>query len=465
MATFGWPLTGADLWQVAVAVLPVWLLGAFTGYLLPRPASAKSQPTTSWALFLSGPYFRRWAVLYHLAVIVRDVWKQYTAPGTFTAFCKATASWATGKGFDFEFPAVVADDAIADVGATKSTRDADNWYVTQKDLAFFQYHMEQDGECPGATSWELMMEKEIPNVLKYTAWRRTLANGKTEYKSLTHSADATAQEFSDLYFDDDFRPKWDTMIIHHEVVEHGDFSQRQQVVRWVRRFPFKFLSDREYTIARRLYTIDDGLYGLTKTVEHPSSRRDTQVVKMDVFYSMWRSRTVKCPWGSERPACETLLFHHEQFKIMEHLARFAVRHGMWGFVRTLSERTPEYTASRRQRVSPFEADPMAYGYNGYPNPPTNAAGSFGLQTSHSSMSLCSLESSTMNGSSLSRQGSASMARGKSVPAKVKGLLAVAMASGLAVLMKRSNSMPSNLNNVKALKKRQQQLRRQTSMTF
>ncbi|GLC44317.1 hypothetical protein PLESTB_000482700 [Pleodorina starrii] len=468
MATFGWPLLlGADLWQVLVAVLPVWLLGALTGYLLPRPASAKPQGATSWALFLSGVSFRRWFVLYHLVVIVRDVWKQYTAPGTFRAFVKAIANWAAGKGFYFEFPPVAADDAIADIGATKSTRDPDNWYVTQKDLAFFQYHMEQDGDCPGASPWELMMEKDIPHVMKYTAWRRTLANGKTEYKSLTYSGDATAQEFTDLYFDDDFRPKWDTMIIHHEVVEHGDFSQRQQVVRWIRRFPFKFLSDREYTIARRLIRADDSLYGLTKTVDHPSARRDTQVVKMDVFYSMWRSRTVKCPWGSARPACETLLFHHEQFKIMEHMARFAVRHGMWGFVKTLSERTPEYIARRRLRVGSYEVDRMAYGYNGCPNPPTGAGSVVGMPTSQSSLSLCSLESSSLNGvgSSLSRQGSAGLSRGKSVPGKVKGLLAVAMASSLAVLMKRSNSMPNNLNNVKALKSKRQQLRRQSSMTF
>lgn len=31
----------------------------------------------------------------------------------------------------------------------------------------------------------------------------------------------------------------DTMIIDHEVLEDGDFNQRQQVVRWVRRFPFR----------------------------------------------------------------------------------------------------------------------------------------------------------------------------------------------------------------------------------
>lgn len=39
-------------------------------------------------------------------------------------------------------------------------------------------------------------------------------NGKTEYKSITYSPDATAQEFSDLYFDDDFRPTWVSLLVH-----------------------------------------------------------------------------------------------------------------------------------------------------------------------------------------------------------------------------------------------------------
>jgi hypothetical protein len=67
-------------------------------------------------------------------------------------------------------------------------------------------------------------------------------NGKTEYKSLTVCADATAEEFMDIYLDDDGRPTWDTMIVQHEVLEYGDFSQRQQVVRWIRKFPFSFIS-------------------------------------------------------------------------------------------------------------------------------------------------------------------------------------------------------------------------------
>lgn len=58
---------------------------------------------------------------------------------------------------------------------------------------------------------------------------------------------------------------------------------------------------------------------MSQAVDHPAAREDTEVVSVDEFYSMWRSRTVDCPWGSGRPAVETLLLHHEQFKIPENL--------------------------------------------------------------------------------------------------------------------------------------------------
>lgn len=47
-------------------------------------------------------------------------------------------------------------------------------------------------------------------------------------------------------------------------------------------------------------------------MDHPRAKGSGDVVRCDVFYSMWRSRTVECPWGSGKPACETLLLHHEQ---------------------------------------------------------------------------------------------------------------------------------------------------------
>lgn len=52
------------------------------------------------------------------------------------------------------------------------------------------------------------------------------------------------------------------MISHHETLEDGDVKHRCQVVRWVRSFPFSFLSDREYIIGRRVWRAEDGcLYG------------------------------------------------------------------------------------------------------------------------------------------------------------------------------------------------------------
>lgn len=122
--------------------------------------------------------------------------------------------------------------------------------------------MEQNGEIPGSSDWDLMLDKHINKQLKYQAWRRTLPvseetitvpqayhrstvwigsrhplrlhglhhsphpvldaasvadfcssdsttqDGKTEYKSVTVSYDATPEEIIDIYFDDDFRPQW-----------------------------------------------------------------------------------------------------------------------------------------------------------------------------------------------------------------------------------------------------------------
>ena len=55
------------------------------------------------------------------------------------------------------------------------------------------------------------------------------------------------------------------MISEHEILENGNKQQRCQVVRWVRTFPFSFLSKREYIIGRRMWRSPDGcLYGITK---------------------------------------------------------------------------------------------------------------------------------------------------------------------------------------------------------
>ena len=91
---------------------------------------------------------------------------------------------------------------------------------------------------------------------------------------------------------------------------------------------------------------------MLQSIDHPRAPAARGIVRMDVFWSMWRSRTIPCPHGSGRPACETVLLHHEQFKIPENLARFAVRAGMTGFVKKLGPAIKLFVDERRQRVSP-----------------------------------------------------------------------------------------------------------------
>jgi hypothetical protein len=96
----------------------------------------------------------------------------------------------------------------------------------------------------------------------------------------------------------------------------------------------------------------DRRWGFAQGIEHARAPAQRDIVRMDVFWSMWRSRTIPCPHGSGRPACETVLLHHEQFKIPENLARFAVRHGMTGFVKKMGPAVQEFVAARRARISP-----------------------------------------------------------------------------------------------------------------
>lgn len=102
----------------------------------------------------------------------------------------------------------------------------------------------------------------------------------------------------------------------------GPPGGRGQVVRWLRTFPFAFISQREYVIARRFFRDPDGtLYACTKSVASGAAPPQPGMVRMEAFHSHWRSRTVPCPRGSGRPCTETVLLHFEDFRINERLAR------------------------------------------------------------------------------------------------------------------------------------------------
>ena len=118
-------LNSASLVQVLLAVLPAWLFGAFVGYLvgcrdapdplhaaepaltrppapqLPRPRWLTSGTKSGAAWVFGAPPgsgIRRMALLYHAAVICREVWCHFTAPGTFRGYLRGAWRAVGGKG-------------------------------------------------------------------------------------------------------------------------------------------------------------------------------------------------------------------------------------------------------------------------------------------------------------------------------------------------------------------------------
>lgn len=101
----------------------------------------------------------------------------------------------------------------------------------------------------------------------------------------------------DFYLADPVRQQWDGLLTTAEVVQGGDFQHRQQLVHWVRSFPFAFLSDRDYIIARQIFTAGDTVYGISKVVKF-DGHRPGSTVQMDQYWSMWSCKPVQCPFGS-----------------------------------------------------------------------------------------------------------------------------------------------------------------------
>ncbi|KAI8475452.1 MAG: hypothetical protein J3K34DRAFT_483100 [Monoraphidium minutum] len=230
------------------------------------------------------------------------------------------------------------------------------------------------GGAAGVDGWSLMMDKHVPGEVKYTSYMRPLPNGTTEYLSATVAPNTTAAEMAEFFADDAERLKWDSMLHRTQLVEPGRNLQRQaeQIILWHRKYPFAFLKDRWYCIARKLFTPPPGSggsaphYGVSRVVHSPVAEAYAAdempgVKRIDEFYSMWACHTVPSPWpaadgGAPEPACLTLLLHHDNMRVPESLARVAIRTGMWKFLRAMVAAMRPWVAARRARAAPFEDD-------------------------------------------------------------------------------------------------------------
>ncbi|XP_057521391.1 uncharacterized protein LOC130801537 [Amaranthus tricolor] len=204
-------------------------------------------------------------------------------------------------------------------------------------------------EKDGGPAWIHMMNRSTPT-MTYQAWRRDPPTGPPQYRSRTIFEDSTPEMVRDFFWDDDFRSKWDDMLIHHAMLEEYQ-PTGTMIVHWTRKFPF-FCSDREYVIARRIWESEGSYYCITKGVPFTSLPRRDKPRRVDLYYSSWCIRAVESP---KRPghmtSCEVLLFHHEDMGIPWEIAKFGVRQGMWGAVKKIDPGLRTYQIERSAGAS------------------------------------------------------------------------------------------------------------------
>ncbi|XP_068650025.1 uncharacterized protein [Aristolochia californica] len=197
----------------------------------------------------------------------------------------------------------------------------------------------------GGPAWIPMMDRSMGN-MRYKAWRRDQQIGPPQYRSSTVFEDATPELVRDLFWDDQFRSKWDDMLIYSSTLEECP-TTGTMVVQWIRKFPF-FCSDREYIIGRRIWESGRKYYCVTKGVRSTSVPRRNKPRRVDLYYSSWCIRAVESKRGDgQLTACEVLLFHYEDMGIPWEIAKLGVRQGMWGCVKKIEPGLRAYQIARQ----------------------------------------------------------------------------------------------------------------------
>ncbi|KAI3459461.1 hypothetical protein Pfo_016124 [Paulownia fortunei] len=242
---------------------------------------------------------------------------------------------------------VAVDDAsCGDIKPVTGARDGELNCVTEEDLEHLLNLLDgKDGEM----AWQSMMERSTSN-LTYQAWRHDPEMGPTVYRSKTIFEEATPELIRDFFWDDEFRPKWDPMLVYVKILEECP-NTGMMIVHWIKKFPF-FCSDREYIIGRRIWEGAKTYYCVTKGVPYPTLSRRDKPRRVDLYFSSWVIKPVQSRKGDgQLSACEVTLIHYEDMGIPKDVAKLGLRHGMWGTVKKLHAGFRAYQAARKLEAS------------------------------------------------------------------------------------------------------------------
>ncbi|CAH2041077.1 unnamed protein product, partial [Thlaspi arvense] len=201
---------------------------------------------------------RLWLALTAISAfsVGRRLWSRFRGKGKDSS---VTAAMSTPEGPPSPDVSVGGNDAeIRPSLGTSQLEDV----VTENDLEHLLHLLESKG---GEMDWRNMMERSASN-MTYQAWRHEPETGPVAYQSRTVFEDATPEMVRDFFWDDEFRPKWDPMLVYFKILEECSHTGTM-IVHWVKKFPF-FCSDREYIIGRRIFEAGKMYYCVTKELEN-----------------------------------------------------------------------------------------------------------------------------------------------------------------------------------------------------
>ncbi|KAF4353782.1 hypothetical protein G4B88_025170 [Cannabis sativa] len=159
--------------------------------------------------------------------------------------------------------------------------------------------------------WQSMMERSTPS-MSYQAWRHEPETGPTVYRSRTVFEDATPELVKDFFWDDEFRPKWDTMLAHCKILEECP-QTGTMIVHWIKK------RSRIYHWPKNMEA-GKSYYCVTKGVSYPGLHKRDKPRRVELYFSSW-------------------------------LIRAGVRHGMWGAVKKLHSGVRAYQNMRKVDAS------------------------------------------------------------------------------------------------------------------
>lgn len=189
-----------------------------------------------------------------------------------------------------------------------------------------------DGGKFEGTRWQLMVSAEVPGSLSHRCYRHVFDDDSTTYLSESIVENASPEQVVRFYLADEERHHWDDTYHHGELVR-TDSTTGAEVLYYVRNFPV-MCAPRDYVFSRRTFVKGDSYVTVSKACDVPEKppEQSPGVKRVERYESSWSCKRV-LGQDNEFTATQVLLYHYEDQKLPQNVARLAVRHGMWPQVR------------------------------------------------------------------------------------------------------------------------------------